>query len=232
MLEPVSKSKQPICTGTSVLGVTFDEGVAIAADTLASYGRCARFPNVSRLYAATDQTLLGIMGDFADYQFLKNHVENKITELKCGDPDAKFSALAMHSWLTSVLYYRRSKINPLWNTYVVGGLVGEEKKPYLGAVDKLGVAYTNPYIATGLGGYLIQQSLENAYKEKEAAGRGMTEAEAVDLLESSLQTLYYRDCYAHTHFEIGIVTKDGVKILPAKRLLGDWSYAKDVRGYE
>lgn len=37
--------------------------------------------------------------------------------------------------------------------------MGEDKKPYLGTVNKLGVGYTNEFIATGLGSYLVQVRL-------------------------------------------------------------------------
>jgi len=39
----------PITTTTSVLGVVFDSGVAIAADTLTSYGSMACFQNNPRI---------------------------------------------------------------------------------------------------------------------------------------------------------------------------------------
>lgn len=39
----------PITTTTSVLGVVFDSGVALAADTLTSYGSMACFQNNPRL---------------------------------------------------------------------------------------------------------------------------------------------------------------------------------------
>lgn len=39
----------PITTATSVLGVQFDSGVAIAADTLTSYGSMACFENNPRI---------------------------------------------------------------------------------------------------------------------------------------------------------------------------------------
>jgi len=39
----------PITTTTSVLGVVFDSGVALAADTLTSYGSMACFQNNPRI---------------------------------------------------------------------------------------------------------------------------------------------------------------------------------------
>ena len=81
-------------TGTSVLGVTFGDGVMLAADTLGkfmciiilwqctmnddpvphvhpgSYGSLARYRSVSRMHKATDSCVLGATGDFADFQFM------------------------------------------------------------------------------------------------------------------------------------------------------------------
>jgi hypothetical protein len=47
---------------------------------------------------------------------------------------------------------RRSDGNPLWNNMVVAGMEGSE--PYLGFVDKIGVAYTERTIASGYGGHI------------------------------------------------------------------------------
>jgi 20S proteasome subunit beta 7 len=54
--------------------------------------------------------------------------------------------------MTRVLYNRRSKMNPLWSTLVVGGFAGGEG--YLGYVDKIGVAYSDDAVATGYGSYI------------------------------------------------------------------------------
>ena len=45
--------------------------------------------------------------------------------------------------------FRRSKMNPLWNTLLVAGL--QDGAPFLGFVDKIGVAYEETAIATGFG---------------------------------------------------------------------------------
>merc|ERR1712018_528348 len=46
---------------------------------------------------------------------------------------------ALHCWLTRVLYNRRSKFDPLWNTIIVGGI--QDGKPFLGCVDHIGTAW-------------------------------------------------------------------------------------------
>lgn len=37
------------------------------------------------------------------------------------DDNAKLSAPEIHSYLTRVMYQRRNKMNPLWNTLLVAG---------------------------------------------------------------------------------------------------------------
>lgn len=64
-------SRNPMVTGTSVLGVKFEGGVVIAADMLGSYGSLARFRNISRIMRVNDSTMLGASGDYADFQYLK-----------------------------------------------------------------------------------------------------------------------------------------------------------------
>lgn len=92
-------------TGTSVLGVKFNGGVIIAADMLGSYGSLARFRNISRLMKVThsaltwmaggagggrndalsvclsqvnNSTILGASGDYADYQYMKQVIEQMV----------------------------------------------------------------------------------------------------------------------------------------------------------
>ena len=65
-------------TGTSVLGIQFNGGVMLAADMIGSYGSMARFRNVSRMFKVNDKIALAASGDIADFQFLKDILEQKM----------------------------------------------------------------------------------------------------------------------------------------------------------
>ena len=50
----------------------------IAADTLVSYGSMARFKGISRLMKVNEYTTIGANGDFADFQYLQEIIEEKV----------------------------------------------------------------------------------------------------------------------------------------------------------
>ena len=56
--------------------------------------------------------------------------------------------LQVHAYLTRVLYNRRNKFDPLWNSLVVGG-VRPDGTPFLGSVGMIGVSFSDKHIATG-----------------------------------------------------------------------------------
>ncbi len=60
-----------------MIAVKFEGGVAIAADRLASYGKMARYKKTPRLFKVSDRCLMGISGDYADYQYLRALIEDK-----------------------------------------------------------------------------------------------------------------------------------------------------------
>ena len=60
------------------------------------------------------------------YHYLINHLFLRIDEELLGDGHS-YSPRAIHSWLTRAMYSRRSKMNPLWNTMVIGGYADGER---------------------------------------------------------------------------------------------------------
>ncbi|EDV26137.1 uncharacterized protein TRIADDRAFT_23895 [Trichoplax adhaerens] len=222
---PRTYTQQPIVTGTSVLGVTFTGGVVIAADTLGSYGSLARFRDISRLLKVNEKVAIGASGDYADFQFIRDIINQKVLDGKCLNDNYCYSPVAIHTWLTRILYNRRTKINPLWNNIIVGGY-DENEGSYLGYVDKLGVAYQAPTIATGYGSYIAQPLLRQSY---ESNNNNFTEEQALSAIERCMRVLLYRDGRSGNQYEVAIITKDGCQVTSPKPISTNWDIAEYVK---
>ena len=118
--------RYPSTSGTSVVGLIYDGGVMLAADSLGSYGSLARFRNVKRVFQVTDKAVLACSGDIADYQFIREVIEQKVRDDQIHGFTPELNAGALHCWLTRVLYNRRSKFDPLWLENVVAGYKGDK----------------------------------------------------------------------------------------------------------
>ncbi|KRY34495.1 tRNA-dihydrouridine(16/17) synthase [NAD(P)(+)]-like, partial [Trichinella spiralis] len=224
--------REPVCTGASVIALMFDQGVVIAADTKLSYGRFSRYKGVSRLMRVNDNTILGVSGDYADYQYLQSIINGRQMGMNSSQMRGEFTPASMHTFLTSVLYARRSKLNPLWNSYVVCGVTEGTKTPYLGTVNLYGVSYTNNFVATGLGSYLVQHYLEKKLEDCEKEGIKLNEADAALALRNCIEILYERDCLAYNEYELGVVTADNCVITGKHTVSGKWGHAGLITGYE
>ncbi|XP_072139547.1 proteasome subunit beta type-4 [Mobula birostris] len=225
-LGPRKRTLSPMVTGTSVLGVKFDGGVIIAADMLGSYGSLARFRNIPRLMKVNDNTVLGASGDYADYQHLKQAIEQMMIDEELLGDGHGYSPKAIHSWLTRVMYNRRCKMNPLWNTVVIGGISNNES--FLGYVDKLGVAYEAPTVATGFGAYLAQPLMREAAESQSVISKD----EARQLIERCLKVLYYRDARSYNRYQLATVTMAGVEIEGPLSADTNWEIAHMISGFE
>lgn len=211
-------------TGGSILGIKYAGGVLVAADTLGSYGSLAKFPNVSRMAAVgiAKDTVIAAGGDYSDYQEILKMIEKKAVEEYALDDGASISPKSLHHWLTSVMYQRRSKMDPLWNSVIVAGLRGGA--PYLGKCDLYGNMYEDTFIATGLGAHLALPLMRKAWKAD------MSEAEARKLLEDCMRVLFYRDTMASSFITIGKVDASGSAVGEPFQLETYWEYPEFARG--
>lgn len=210
----------PMTTGTSVIGIQFKDGVAIVADNLGSYGKLARYRSIDRVFKINDNIIIGASGDYADFQYLKNIIDQKILEEECLDDGFTLKPKSLYCWLTRVMYNRRSGFDPLWNNFVIAGF--DDGKPFVGTVDKIGTAYQDGIIATGFGAYLATPLL----RHEMAKNPDMNKEEAIELLHKCLEVMFYRDTCAFPKYTVGVLTKeDGVEIRGPLSLQGNWQAA-------
>ena len=92
----------------------------------------------------------------------------------------------MTGYLARVLYARRSNFNPLWCSLVTAGV--RDGEVFLGTTDLIGTEFTDDFLCTGFGKHLAMPIIREHWKPD------MAEAEARDLVERCMRTLYYRDC--------------------------------------
>jgi len=125
----------------------------------------------------------------------------------------------VHNYLTRVMYNRRNKFNPLWNSLVLGGVKNGQK--YLGMVfysihnllfsesmymhvinvnniqvGMIGTQFEDNHVATGFGNHLARPILRSEWRDD------LTYEEAVKLLEKCLLVLLYRDRSSINKFQV------------------------------
>ena len=94
---------------------------------LASYGSLARFKDVSRLYPVGENTVVGAGGDMSDFQYIQSLLDELIVDEFTAQDGHTLGPAEIHEYLSQVMYSRRSKINPLWNALLVGGVKNGKK---------------------------------------------------------------------------------------------------------
>jgi len=200
--------------------------VMIAADCLASYGSLARFKDVSRLFKVGDYAVLGAGGDMSDFQQLQHTLETLVIEERTAEDGHSLGPTEIYEYLSQVMYARRSKMNPLWNSLVLAG--HKNGQSFLGFVDLLGTTYSSATIATGYGAMIAQPLLRKAVEGREHL---ITEEEARDILKTSLRVLFYRDARSLNKFQIAVVNDNGVSLGDAESVETEWNFAEGIRGY-
>jgi len=213
------RSQAPVTTATSIVALKFDGGVIIAGDVLGSYGSLARFRNCPRVMKVNDNIILGAGGDYADFQYVKDLIEQKIIDEECLDDGFKLKPKSLYCWLTRVMYNRRSKFDPFWNNFVVAGL--QDGQVFLGTIDKLGTAYEDSAICTGYGAYMATPMIRAALEAKPV----LNEDEARALVHKCMEVLFYRDARSFPKYQVAVINANGVDIKNDVEIKQNWSLA-------
>jgi 20S proteasome subunit beta 7 len=214
----------PTVTGASVVACKFKNGVIIAADTLGSYGSLARFKDLVRVVKANATTLIAYDGEVSDFQLIERYLREIEQEDGFHEDGLTQGPKDTLTHFSRILYQRRSKMDPLWNSLVVGGWDEEEKRPFLGTSDMIGTMYEEDVVATGLGMHMALPMLRAGWRPD------LSEQEARDLVASCMKVLFYRDCYTINKITFAVVKSDGtLKVEDPVELPTEWSYQAFVK---
>jgi len=222
----IQRTQRPIVTGASVIAIKYKDGIMMAADNLASYGSLARFKDISRLHPVGAHTIIGAGGDMSDFQYIQRMLDELIVDEFTAQDGHTLGPAEIHEYLSQVMYARRTKLDPLWNALLVGGV--KDGKKYLSFVDLLGTTYSASTLATGYGAHIAQPFLRKSVEGREDT---LTEEEALKIVENSMRVLFYRDAHSVNKYQVATITNTGVNISESKQLETSWSFAEGIRGY-
>ncbi|KAL0925561.1 hypothetical protein M5K25_003911 [Dendrobium thyrsiflorum] len=184
------------------------DGVIMGADMGGSYGSTLRYKSVERIKPIGKQTLLGVSGEISDFQEILHYLDELIIYDHIWDDGNFLGPKELHNYLNRVMYNRRNKSNPLWNSLV-----------YLGMVGMIGTYYEDNHVVTGFGNHLTRPIMRAEWRED------LTFEEAVKILEKCLFVLLYRDRSAINKFQIYKITEEGVTISEPYALKTFWGFS-------
>ncbi|PVV01610.1 hypothetical protein BB560_003965 [Smittium megazygosporum] len=199
---------QPIVTGSSVLALKYKDGVMLAADCLAS------------------RTILAGSGELSDFQHVQTTLKGVMLEEHVFDDDQEIGTKSIYKLLSNIMYNRRSKIDPLWNKFIVAGI--DEGEHFLGFVDLYGTTYKANVLATGFGAHIAIPILRKYAEQKSDV---LTEAEASEILDMCMRVLYYRDARSFNKVQKAKITNEGIDITAPYSLSTNWDFAESIIGY-
>jgi len=147
------------------------------------------------------------------------------------DPTTALSAKNLYTYISKVMYKRRSDLNPLWNAILVAGL-DDDKNPFLASVDLLGTTFSAPTLATGFGAHLAQPILRKVVPDEEAAAK-LSKQDAIDAVKECMKVLFYRDARSMDQYSIAVIDKETKVDLKEDEKLENqsWAFAEGIRGY-
>lgn len=130
----------------------------------------------------------------SDFQYVQRMLRSLMIKEDLASDGHVLSTPQLFGYLSQVMYARRSKVDPLWNSFVVGGVDRlNDFEPFLAYVDLLGTTYESSSIATGFGSYIAVPLLRRVVDETPGGEKELSEEKAREAIETCMKVLFYRD---------------------------------------
>lgn len=185
--------------GATVVGITFNNGVVLAAEKRFAYGKYIMSRAGKKVFPITERVGAACAGMISDMQMLIRYIQAlaKLKELEIGREPAP-RAMAK---LMSVLMFE-NRLTPLLTQVIVGGV---DEKPEIYVLDPLGSLIKDEFASVGTGAETAIGVIEAEFRE------GMSEEEAKNLAIKAIRMATRRDAGSGDGVDLLIITKDGIK---------------------
>jgi proteasome beta subunit len=186
-------------SGATAVGITFDNGVILAAEKRISLGTYVMSKTARKTFSLTNKVGAACAGMIADMQILMRQIES-FAKLRALEIKRDLPPNSVAKMVSVVLFERR--YFPLLTQIIIGGV---NEKPVIYTLDPLGSILPDDYAAAGTGAEMAIGVIESKYKE------GMNEQEAKDLAINAIRAAIARDAASGDGVDMLIISKEGSK---------------------
>ena len=187
-------------TGTSTLGITFDNGVVVGADHRATMGHFIANKSVQKLFGISDYVALTTAGLVGHAQSLSRTLsaELRLYELKHDKPMTVKGAATLTANILSG--------RPHYVQLLIVGV--DESGSSVYSIDSAGGSIPDVYCATGSGSPYMYGVLEDQFKD------GMSEKDALRVAAKALLASAQRDAASGNGMDLAVITPEaGFRLL-------------------
>jgi proteasome beta subunit len=183
--------------GATVVGISYDGGVILAADKRVSFGNFVVNKNIKKTFTVTDYVGAACAGMVADMQVLVRQVE-ALAKIRKLETRREVPPNSIAKLMSVIMFERR--YFPLLTQVIVGGI---NEKPEIYTLDPLGSVLPDNYAAVGTGAEGALGIMDAEFKPN------MSEEAVTELASRAIRSATQRNASSGDGIDILFVTRTG-----------------------
>jgi proteasome beta subunit len=183
--------------GATVVGISYNDGVILAADKRVSFGNFVVNKNIKKTFTVTDYVGAACAGMVADMQVLVRQVE-ALAKIRKLETRREVPPNSIAKLMSVIMFERR--YFPLLTQVIVGGI---NEKPEIYTLDPLGSVLPDNYAAVGTGAEGALGIMDAEFKPN------MSEETVTELASRAIRSATQRDAASGDGIDILFVTRTG-----------------------
>ena len=185
--------------GATVVGISYNDGVILAADKRVSFGNFVVNKNIKKTFTVTDYVGAACAGMVADMQVLVRQVE-ALAKIRKLETRREVPPNSIAKLMSVIMFERR--YFPLLTQVIVGGI---DEKPEIFTLDPLGSVLPDNYAAVGTGAEGALGIMDAEFKPN------MSEEAVTELASRAIRSATQRDAASGDGIDILFVTRTGYR---------------------
>jgi proteasome beta subunit len=181
--------------GATVVGISYNDGVLLAAEKRVSFGNFVVNKNIKKTFSVTDHVGAACAGMVADMQVLVRQVE-ALAKIRKLETRRNVPPNSVAKLMSVIMFERR--YFPLLTQVIVGGI---NQKPEVYTLDPLGSVLPDDYAAVGTGAELALGIMDAEFKPD------MSEEKVRELATRAIKVAIQRDAASGDGIDILYVTR-------------------------